>query len=322
MLADTLSSRHGRNNENPERQADMTIHLAERAVIEVAGPEARDYLHSLLTADIANLEQGVCTWAGLLTPQGKILYDMFVWAARSDEGAEGFLLDVAAATADALLARMKMYKLRRQVELQARPDMAVLADATEEDGPYFAYGPDPRYAEMGTRAVTLVELAGQFRADAWLYHQRRIALGLPDSEKDIGSGKLFPHEANFDQLGAVSFTKGCYVGQEVVSRMQHRGTARNRLIPVATTEPVQPETPVLAGGKRIGEITGSVNDSGTRAIALIRLDRLAQAAEAGETPRAGEAQVLPIQPPWAEYDVPGALKMEDLATPDLSDEDE
>ena len=296
----------------------MTIHLAERAVIEVAGPQAREYLHALLTADIANLERGKCTWAGLLTPQGKILFDMFVWAARSDEGVEGFLLDVAAATAEALLARMKMYTLRRQVELQARPDMAVLADATEEEGPYFAFGPDPRYADMGTRAITLMEQAGQFRADSWLYHQRRIALGLPDSEKDIGSGKLFPHEANFDQLGAVSFTKGCYVGQEVVSRMQHRGTARNRLIPVATTQPVQPEMPVMAGAKRIGGITGSVSDSGTRAIALLRLDRLEQAAEAEEALTAGEAQVLPIQPPWANYKVPGALAMDELAMTDLS----
>ena len=287
----------------------MTTHLAERAVIEVAGPEARDYLHSLLTADIANLEKGKCTWAGLLTPQGKILYDMFVWAARSDEGSEGFLLDVAAATADALLARLRMYKLRRQVELQARPDRVVLADATEEDGPYFAFGADPRYAKMGTRAIASAEAASKYGSDATAYHQRRIALGLPDSEKDIGSGKLFPHEANFDQLGAVSFTKGCYVGQEVVSRMQHRGTARNRLVPVATSAPVRAEMPVMAGGKRIGEITGSV--TGARAIALIRLDRLAQAAEAGETPTAGEVRVLPVQPPWATFHVPGASEAEE-----------
>ena len=299
----------------------MTTHLTERAIIEVSGPEARDWLHSLLTADIKALERGQCTWAGLLTPQGKILYDMFVWAARSDEGSEGFLLDVAASTAEALAARMKMYKLRRQVEVQARPDMAVLVDAKEEDGPYFAVGPDPRWQQMGRRAITLAELAAQHRPDSWLYHQRRIALGLPDSEKDIGSGKLFPHEANFDQLGAVSFSKGCYVGQEVVSRMHHRGTARNRLLPVAASAPVRPEMPVMAGGKRIGEITGSVNDSGARAMALIRLDRLAQAVESGAPVEAGGGRLLPIQPPWADYEVPGAVKMDELADTGLEDDD-
>ena len=169
----------------------MTTHLTERAIIEVSGPEARDWLHSLLTADIKALERSQCTWAGLLTPQGKILYDMFVWAARSDEGSEGFLLDVAAGTAEALAARMKMYKLRRQVEVQPRPDMAVLADATEEDGPYVAVGPDPRWPEMGSRAITLAEMAARHRPDSWLYHQRRIALGLPDRRRTSAPASCF-----------------------------------------------------------------------------------------------------------------------------------
>jgi folate-binding protein YgfZ len=294
--------------------------MAERAVVEVAGPEAREFLHSLLSADIQGLEKGQGTWAGLLTPQGKILFDMFVWAARSDEGSEGFLLDVSAKSAESFVARLNMYKLRRAVEAQARPDMAVLADATEEEGPCFAFGPDPRWAEMGTRAITLLPTAQQFRSDSWLYHQRRIALGLPDSDADIGSGKLFPHEANFDQLGAVSFSKGCYVGQEVVSRMHHRGTARSRLIPVATTMPVAPGTSITAGGKRIGEIT-SVAESGTRAMALVRLDRAAEAEEAGTPPEAQGGRVLLIQPPWADFEVPGGVKLEELADTDLSDED-
>ncbi len=299
----------------------MTIHLKERAVIEVAGEEAREWLHSLLTADINNLAAGNCTWAGLLTPQGKILFDMFVWAMRTEDGEETFLLDVAAEGAQALAARMKMYKLRRKVEVNERPDLAVLADATEAAGPFIAFGPDPRFADMGGRAITMTEIAVQMRDDAWLYHQRRIALGLPDSEADIGSGKLFPHEANFDQLGAVSFNKGCYVGQEVVSRMHHRGTARSRLIPVVTGAAARPEMPVVAGGKNIGMLTRSVNDSGSRAIALLRLDRLQQALEAGAEPQVGGGMLKPVQPPWADYEVPGALKMEELADTDLSDEE-
>ncbi len=313
MLADTLSFHAGCNNDKEDSQNIMTTHLKERAVIEVAGSEAREFLHSLLTADINGLEKGQCTWAGLLTPQGKILFDMFVFAVQTTDGEEGFLLDVAEEPAEALLARMKMYKLRRKVDIALRKDFAVLVDASEDAGPYLALSADPRYAGMGTRAITMREIAEMMRRDDWLYHQRRIALGLPDSTRDIGSGKLFPHEANFDQLGAVSFSKGCYVGQEVVSRMHHRGTARNRLVPVVASGPVQQETPVMAGGKHIGAISGSVNESGERAIALLRLDRLAQAVEAEERITAGQAVIFPVQPVWADYEVPGALKMEELA---------
>ena len=297
----------------------MTTHLTERAVIQVAGVEARDFLQSLLTADINALEQGRCTWAGLLTPQGKILFDMFVWAVRAEEETQDYLLDVVADMADALLARLRMYKLRRAVELRARPDLAVLVDAAEEEGPFAAFGLDPRFARMGTRAIAPAEAAARFGADAETYHQRRIALGLPDSTRDIGSSKLFPHEANFDQLGAVSFSKGCYVGQEVVSRMQHRGTVRNRLIPVVASAPVAVEAPVMAGGKSIGAITGSVSADDNRAIALLRFDRLAQAVEAGAPVTAGGAVITPVQPPWAQFAVAGALKMEELAEADPED---
>ncbi len=299
----------------------MAIHLSERAIIEVAGEEAREWLHSLLTADMAALREGACTWAGLLMPQGKILYDMFVWAARAQDGEEGFLLDVAADMTDMLTARLKMYKLRRKVEVRPRPDMAVVADAPQDGLPFFTHGTDPRWAEMGTRGITFREVAGQLRADSWLYHQRRISLGLPDSRRDIGSAKLFPHEANFDQLGAVSFSKGCYVGQEVVSRMHHRGTARNRLVPVLTAMPVKPEMPITVNGRRIGEITGSVNDAGNRAIALLRLDKVAQAVEEGAPLQAGHGQVIPIQPPWADFEVPGAKTLDELAERELDEEE-
>ena len=133
------------------------------------------------------------------------------------------------------------------------------------------------------------------------YDLARIALGLADSEVDLGAGEFFPHEANLDQLGGVSFRKGCYVGQEVVSRMEHRGTARSRILPVTLAGETPPKgTDIRAGDKQVGTL---LSGAGDQALALIRLDRLAEAAAPLE---AGGVGVTVLKPHWARYDVPGA----------------
>ncbi len=262
---------------------------------EISGPEARDFLQSLVTSDIAAMKKGEALWAGLLTPQGKILFDFFVFAADDDR----FLLDVSASQRDALLQRMGMYKLRREVEIVPREDLAV-ADG-EISGAVACFA-DPRLAEMGMRSIVPQEVAAELPEDAEEYHARRISLGLPDTDADIGTGKLFPHEANFDQLGGVSFTKGCYVGQEVVSRMQHRSNTRNRLLPVKGEAALETGTEITGAGKRIGEVFST---AGERGIALVRLDRAAAAIEAGEPLMAGDVVIRLVRPSWAGYDVPG-----------------
>ena len=270
--------------------------LPARAVLEISGAEARDYLQSLVTNDAGRLKAGQAMWAGLLTPQGKILFDFFIL----DAAGERFLLDVAADMRDALAQRLAMYKLRRAVEIAPRDDLAVAAGAPEGA---LAVFDDPRLAAMGRRAIIPAERAEGLLGGAAAYETRRISLGLPDSDADIGSGKLFPHEANFDQLNGVSFTKGCYVGQEVVSRMQHRGTARNRLLPVSAEAPLTPRMKITGADKPIGEVTSA---SGGRAIALIRLDRAAAAIDAGAPLLAGDIPVRLVRPEWARFDVPGA----------------
>ncbi len=298
----------------------MATLMNERAVLEVTGAEARDFLQSLVTNDIAALKEGSTCWAGLLTPQGKILFDFFIHALPADHplapaggAGEGdvFLLDVSAAQRADLMKRLGMYRLRRKVDIRPRDDLAVAVDLPEdaaEEAEAVVYA-DPRHAAMGTRAFMPVELAGEFPADPYLWHARRIAMGIPDSDADIGSQQLFPHEANFDRLNGVSFTKGCYVGQEVVSRMQHRGTARNRLLPVIGTEPLERGMEVSAGGRRIGEVFSS---SGERAIALIRLDRAAKAAEEGTPLMAhGKIGLRIVRPDWADFEIPGAIAPED-----------
>ncbi len=294
----------------------MPTLMNERAALQISGPEARDYLHSLVTNDIAGLGPGRSCWAGLLTPQGKILFDFFVHALKPDhplapQDGEGdvFLLDVSAAQRADLMKRLGMYRLRRQVEIRPRDDLAIVVDLPADEEAEAVVYEDPRHAPMGTRAFLPVELAGDFPADPYLWHARRIAMGLPDTEADIGTQQLFPHEANFDQLGGVSFDKGCYVGQEVVSRMQHRGTARNRLLPVIGTEPLEPGMEVAAGGRRIGEVRST---SGERAMALIRLDRAAKAAEEGHPLMAhGKIGLRIVQPEWADFEIPGAVSPAD-----------
>ena len=260
--------------------------LPGRAVISVRGPEAGHFLHNLLTADIDHLAEGEATYAALLSPQGKILFDMLVLKAG-----DGFLIDCAAGQRADLMKRLAMYKLRARVELAARDDLAVGVSPGEVAGSYR----DPRSPEIGWRII------GAPGAEAEGYDAARIAAGLADSVADLGSGEFFPHEANLDQLGGVNFRKGCYVGQEVVSRMEHRGTARSRILPVTVDGATPPRgTEIRAGEKQVGTVLSS---AGQKALALIRLDRLAEAT----APLVADGATVRVQKPaWARYEVPGA----------------
>lgn len=263
--------------------------LPERSVFRIDGPEARHFLHNLLTADIEGLKAGEATYAALLTPQGKMLFDFFVVR----EG-EGFLIDCASSQKAELIKRLGFYKLRAKVTIADLDDREVgVAPERPATGLAFA---DPREAAMGWRVIaakgTLPQVSG--------YHGQRVRLGLADTDADLGSGEFFPHEANLDQLGAVSFEKGCYVGQEVVSRMEHRATARGRILPVRLDRAAPKGSEILSGGKVMGALLSSVGPDG---LALIRLDRLAEAKEPLLTAGAGTRV---MKPRWARYDVPGA----------------
>ena len=238
----------------------------ERAVLGLEGPEAEAFLHNLVTADTLGLADGEARYAALLTPQGKILFDFFVL-----KTAAGYLLDCAASQREELVKRLMFYRLRAKVVIAARDDLEVGVAADRPQGA-MAYV-DPRTPLIGWR---IIADKGKLNAGS-SYHEARIALGLADSDGDIGSGQLFPHEANFDQFGAVSFAKGCYIGQEVVSRMEHRATARSRILPVAFDGTAPPrDTAIRSGEKIIGSVLSSI---GNRALALMRLDRLSEAEE-------------------------------------------
>jgi folate-binding protein YgfZ len=273
--------------------------LVDRAVLRLSGRDRATFLQGLVTADISGLANGEARWAALLTPQGKILFDFLVVEQGDDT-----LIDCARDQLTELAKRLAFYKLRAQVSIEPVAGMAMVAlpPGTRIDDASAVIFADPRLSDMGSRAFISRDHVSALNTDASNYRARRIALGIPDTVEDIGSGALFPHEANLDQLGGVSFTKGCYVGQEVVSRMEHRGTARNRILPIAGDRPLVKDSDITGRGRALGQV---LSIEGTRALALIRLDRLAEALDGGDPIVAGDAAVAVLQPTWARFKVPG-----------------
>lgn len=276
--------------------------LSERSTVAVEGPDAKKFLQGIVTGDMDQLCGQPAIHTALLSPQGKILFEFFVSPLDG-----GFRLETSRSRARDLTTRLGLYKLRAAVQI---------ADHGSERDVYAAWGdgggaidgsyPDPRLAGLGwrfTRAST-TPLAG---AEAGIaYHAHRIALGVPEAELDYALGDTFPHEACFDLLGGVSFDKGCFVGQEVVSRMQHRGTARKRFVMVrGKADLPASRTEIMAGPAAIGIMGSSVGGMG---LALVRLDRAAEAIAAGTPFRAADIELELAVPPWAPYALAGVLQ--------------
>lgn len=261
--------------------------LEDRGVLSVSGADATSFLQGLLTNDFERLEPGEARYAALLTPQGKILFDMIVARAPGGEEAS-YLVDCAAAQAADLAKRLGFYKLRAKVMVaDVSADRAVVAfwgdDLPTTDG--FLYA-DPRDSRLGWRAILPRPAAAAVGLEhVSEYEGLRIAVGAPKGGLDFAYADVFPHDANFDLLHGVDFDKGCYVGQEVVSRMKHRGTARKRVTRVKLAGPAPaPGTPVMDRELAVGMLGSS---SGREALALIRIDRAEEAIAAGRTLSAG-----------------------------------
>jgi folate-binding protein YgfZ len=261
--------------------------LADRGVVKVSGDEARDFLNGLVTTDVTQLHPGLGRFGALLTPQGKITADFLITEVPSGHGG-GFLIDCPRALAQALADKLGFYKLRAKVVVENLSDsLGVLAawdgDPSVKSDLAFA---DPRNAALGWRILVPEELAqkvadliGADLVDSVAYDAHRIASGVPRGGLDFTYGDAFPHETNMDRLHGVDFDKGCYVGQEVVSRMQHRGTARTRMIRVTLDGPApEPGAAILAGDKPVGTMGSTAGHNG---LALLRVDRAAEALAAG-----------------------------------------
>ncbi len=280
--------------------------LPDRGVVTVSGEDARAFLQGIITNDMDLLDAQPALHAGLLAPQGKILFDFFVVSTP-----EGVCLEVARNKAEELAQRLKMYKLRSRVDIaDASADYTVAAIwggeyAPHGDGKPPLWFADPRLPGLGYRELATLRsdwaLGGESSDSATQdeYHAHRIGLGVPEGGKDYAFGDAFPHEALFDQLRGVSFEKGCYVGQEVVARMQNRGTARRRIVPLIADEPLPASgTPITAAGVEIGQLASI---AGTRGLAEMRIDRAAEFKEKGEALHAGDVEVTIKLPPWATF---------------------
>jgi folate-binding protein YgfZ len=267
--------------------------LTDRGVVKVAGEDARDFLNGLVTTDVGKLKPGLGRFGALLTPQGKITVDFLITEAPAGHGG-GFLIDCPKPLAQGLADKLKFYKLRAKVTVEnLSDDLGVLAAwggklAAQPDLSFA----DPRDERLGVRILIpaelrekLADLIGAELVDATDYEAHRIAVGVPRGGLDFSYGDAFPHETNMDRLAGVDFDKGCYVGQEVVSRMQHRGTARTRSVTVLLDGP-SPEAgaTILAGDKPVGTIGSTADGKG---IALVRIDRVADALDAGQPLTAG-----------------------------------
>ncbi|WP_029005044.1 YgfZ/GcvT domain-containing protein [Azorhizobium doebereinerae] len=283
-------------------------YLADRAVVTVTGPDARAFLHNVITCNVKTLTPGQARYGALLMPQGKIISDFLVYAPTpatdtAKDEPEHFLLDAPRALAGDLLKRFTMYLLRSKVAFALAEDRAVVAawgDAAPPEGAEaFA---DPRLAELGTRSVVPLAQAQGIGGDAQAYAAHRIALGIPQGGADFIYGDAFPHEADMDQLGGVDFKKGCYIGQEVVSRTQHRGIARTRAVEALFAFAPEAGAEIRAGEKTVGRIGSSAAGQG---IALVRLDRVAEAKASGLPLVAGGVEVTLKRPAWATFDMEG-----------------
>src|ERR1700716_375379 len=276
--------------------------LPDRGVVKVSGEDARNFLNGLVTTDLTLLRPGLGRFGALLTPQGKITVDFLVTEAPSSEGG-GFLIDCARALAQGLADKLGFYKLRAKVAVENLSDnLGVLAawDGDPAMKPDLAFA-DPRNAALGWRILVPAELAqkvadliGADLVDSAAYDAHRIASGVPRGGLDFMYGDAFPHETNMDRLHGVDFEKGCYVGQEVVSRMQHRGTARTRTVRVIVDGPApEPGAAILAGDRTVGTVGSTAGHNG---LALIRIDRAADALDAGVPLTAGGLAIRLAEP--------------------------
>jgi folate-binding protein YgfZ len=276
--------------------------LPERGVLRVGGAEARSFLQNLITNNVDLADGTRAVYAGLLTPQGKFLFDFILSA---DPSGDGLLLDCDGARAGELLKRLTFYKLRAAVTIEnvsaTLKVMAIWGEGLPVGAPKGALT-DPRLDALGMRLIAADPKAeGATAATPEDYNKHRIALAVGDAAHDFEPERSFPLEVNFDELNGIDFQKGCFVGQEVTSRTKRRGSVRKRLVPCSVVGDMpKPHDAIRSVGREVGTVF-SVDPTNERVLALIRLDLLN-----GAPLEIGEATLSPWRPDWAHFPMHGA----------------
>ena len=288
--------------------------LPKRGVLRLTGHDIRGFLQALITKDLDNLTPMRAVYSALLTPQGKFLFDFFLTQQGDD-----ILLDGQANDLNALTTRLNMYKLRADVNITPEKHWEISVvfggdmGSEKEPGRAKTFGGgvefiDPRISDAGARIIAPIGQAKKMLSklglgvcDASEYEHFRLGLALPESGVDLVTGKSLMLESNLDILHGVDFDKGCFVGQELTARTKYRALVRKRLLPVAVKGPMpKPNEPLMAGEKEIATMMSGQRDRG---LALVRLNRLAEAGGIGIELTAGESRVTPKLPSWAEIEI-------------------
>jgi len=263
----------------------------DRAVVRVSGADAEKLLNDTLTGELGGGPDGSGRWLALLTPQGKIVAEGLMTGRR-----DAFWFDLPPVGRDEFVKRMRLYKLRAAVDIEDLGDeWRVGWSAEPPAGPADALAfRDPRHPTLGFRVIAPATEAQGWAAETGALAARRLGLGIAELGSEFGPDERFPHDIGMDQLAGVDFEKGCFIGQEVVSRMQRRGTARRRPVLVISGEPLARGTEIVCGGLKVGEVAGS---AGELALAIVRIDRV-------DDPAACTADGRPVRlelPEWAGY---------------------
>jgi folate-binding protein YgfZ len=294
------------------------VFLDHRAPLTVGGADTRSFLQGLISNDINKVAPTRAVYATLLTAHGKFLHEFFI-ADWPEAGANGVVIDAERERLTDLERRLTLYRLRAKVAIAVAaerfavvallgPEAPAAIGLDAQPGAAIAFGGgiayvDPRLPAMGARAILPRASAGAALAAAGFaagpipaYDRLRLAHGLPDGSRDIAVERYFPLECGFEELNAIDYQKGCYVGQELTARTHYRGTIRKRLLPVAVEGPLPPPgTPIKLGGREAGEVRSGLD---RRAIAMMRLDDVEEAAAKGLVLTAADARVRPQVPAW------------------------
>lgn len=271
-----------------------------RTLVRLSGSEAESLLQRLITTNLDQIGEGEAGYGALLSPQGKVLFDFLVVREKKGEGA-GFLFDLEADMAADFIKKMTLYRLRSDVVIEELDWDIALSFDEGEGGIADPRSPLLGWRHYGPNLAKHAQYSGESSDKLFAAHWQAC---VPHGSREEGSGDflfgdVFPHDINMDHLGGIDYHKGCYVGQEVVSRMHHRGTARRRLVKIASEKPLESHAPLMAGGKTIGNLGRA---QGGKALALVRLDRLAASRKDGVPVSLEEGGEVSIElPAYADF---------------------
>lgn len=247
------------------------FHHKDRGIFQLQGPDCFDFLQGLISNDLKKLDNHPCLYAALLSPQGKLLFDFFLYQKYNNDGEITYYLECLKAQSADLERRLMMYRLRSKVDIINRSEELIVVSHRKAIDNTLCGGPDPRDPDLGWRGIIEKDLAKDLpKSDLHIYHIERIKAAAPNGVEDMGNGKTLLLEGNFDHLNGVSFQKGCYVGQENTARMHHRNKVNRRLVAIEFLGKT-PDfgTQLYADGVKIGEMRSSCENWG---LAHLKLD--------------------------------------------------